>query len=97
MRAGADASQITPSMERVVNLAGFQNDRSAAGVGDDLFVRTLAIQTDGRPFVLSVVDVIGLTRPDTLAIREAVVRAGVDADIVVVSTHTYSGPDTIGL
>lgn len=84
-------------MERVVYLAGFQPNRFATGVRDDLFVRTLALQAVGRPFVLSVVDVIGLARSETLAIRERAERAGVDADIVVASTHTHSGPDTIGL
>jgi len=65
-------------------------------VADDLVVRTLALQQEGgRPFVLSVCDLIGMVREDTLAIRRAVDDVG--ADVVIASTHTHSGPDTIGL
>jgi len=97
MRTGADARIITPPFEgRPVYLAGFQRNRVATGVADDLRVRTLALGPEGagRPFVLAVCDLIGLPREETLAVREAV---GVDADVVVACTHTHSGPDTIGL
>jgi hypothetical protein len=97
--AGADVRAITPPVDdpaRPVFLAGFQGDRRATGVEHDLMVRTLAVgREDERPFVLSVVDLVGLLRADTLAIREAAASAG--ADVVVAATHTHSGPDTIGL
>ena len=98
--AGADVRTITPRIDSgapPVFLAGFEGDRRAIGVEHDLCVRALAISAgEGtRPFVLAVCDLIGLVRPDTLAIRSEV--AELEADVVVASTHTHSGPDTIGL
>jgi hypothetical protein len=97
LRAGADVRAITPSLrEGPVFLAGFQGDRRATAVNRDLCVRTLALAEDGRPpFVLTVCDLIGVPRVDTLTIRAAVADLG--ADVVVAATHTHSGPDTIGL
>jgi len=94
MEAGADTRTITPSLDHPVYLAGFQGNRVATRVAHDLRVRTLALRAGGgRPFALAVCDLVGLVREDTLAIRRAL--AGIDA--VVASTHTHSGPDTIGL
>ena len=94
--AGADRRVMTPSFDRPVFLAGFQGDRRATGLDRDLWVRTLALaEPGGRPFVLSVCDLIGVLRVDSLAVRAAV--ADLDADVVVAATHTHSGPDTIGL
>ncbi len=94
MEAGADTRLITPSLEGgPVYLAGFQGNRVATGVADDLRVRTMALREEGRPFALAVCDLIGLVREDTLAVRASL--PGVD--VVVASTHTHSGPDTIGL
>ncbi len=93
MEAGADTRVITPSLEQPVFLAGFQGDRRATGVADDLRVRTIALRGGGRPFAIAVCDLIGLVREDTLAIRETL--PGVD--LVVAATHTHSGPDTVGL
>lgn len=99
IRAGADARPITPEVSAgaaPVFLAGFQGDRRATGVHRPLEVRTLVVaEQGGRTFALSVVDLIGLVREDTLRIRAAV--ADLDADVVVAATHTHSGPDTIGL
>lgn len=96
--AGVDARPITPALDDPGNpvwLAGFQSGRRASAIAADLTVRSLAVAEAGRrPVVLSVVDLIGLLRIDTLDIRR---RAEVDADVVVASTHTHSGPDTIGL
>jgi hypothetical protein len=97
--AGADARTITPPLgasASPVFLAGFQGDRRATAIAHELYVRSLAISSDaGRPFALAVCDLIGLVRSDTLEIRESVADLG--ADVVVTSTHTHSGPDTIGL
>lgn len=97
--AGADVRVITPPVgagARPVFLAGFGDDRRATGIEHDLCVRTLAMSEGaGRAFVLAVCDVVGILRPDTGAIRQAV--ADLDADVVVAATHTHSGPDTIGL
>ncbi len=96
--AGADVRSITPPVgdgAPPVFLAGFQGNRRATLVDDQLCVRTMAIREGGRAFVLTVCDLIGLVRDDTLVIRRAV--TDLDVDVVVASTHTHSGPDTIGL
>ncbi len=99
IRAGADARPFLATSRAGAGpafLAGFQGDRRATGVHRPLEVRTLAVAEEGgRPFVLAVVDLIGLVREDTRTIRSAV--ADLDADVVVAATHTHSGPDTIGL
>jgi hypothetical protein len=99
IRAGADARPLLSTPRAGAGpayLAGFQGDRRATGVHRPLEVRTLAVaEEEGRPFVLSVVDLIGLVREDTLTIRA--VAADLRSDVVVAATHTHSGPDTIGL
>ena len=86
-RAGADARVITPDVSQPVYLAGFDSNRRALAIHDDLFIRTVAV-TDGRgePFVLTAVDSIGLPR----------VKKN-KGSRVVAATHTHHGPDTIGL
>src|SRR4030042_1349821 len=76
MRAGADRRVITPSIERPVWLAGFQPNRPALGIQDNLYVRTLALQDGlGELLVLSACDLIGVLRGEVLGIRAAAVRA----------------------
>ena len=85
-RAGADARPITPDLSaETVYLAGFDPDRPATGVHDDLMVRTVAISDGGTPVVVSVCDLVGLTRT-----HEA------KGSHVVACTHTHHGPDGLG-
>ena len=98
--AGAAVRAITPNLDAgPVYLAGFQANRPALGVHDDLYVRALAIRRgDAPPFLLAVCDLIGLLHADVRAIREAAARRGIDpAGLVVACTHVHSGPDTLGL
>ncbi len=87
LSAGADARPITPDLGRdTVFLAGFQPDRPARSVHDDLMVRTLAVRSgDGEPVVISVCDLVGLTRVHTPKGRR-----------VLACTHTHHGPDGLG-
>jgi hypothetical protein len=105
--AAATKRLITPTLgNRPVFLAGFQANRPAAGVHDDLYVRTIALsvqphlESDSHPpyLVLAVCDLIGLLRADVLLIRRSLEERGIDTQgVVVASTHVHSGPDTIGL
>jgi hypothetical protein len=84
---GADARPITPdlSIHRVF-LAGFQPDRQATRVHDDLYVRSVAFAAgDGEPVVLSICDLVGMTWV-----------AGRSPRSVVACTHTHHAPDTVG-
>jgi hypothetical protein len=99
-QAGVHALEITPDLavHHPLWLAGFDNNRSAQGIHDDLWVRVLAISDGQRQFVLAACDLIGLFRSDVLAIKAALEEAGYTLDaLVVCCSHTHSGPDTLGL
>ena len=91
---------ITPSLERPVFLAGFNQNRRATAIHDDLFVRALALRTPGQTLVLCALDLIGFFRQD---VREIIQRvnsrlAGLEkVEILVASLHPHDGPDTMGL
>ncbi len=87
LRAGGDARPITPDLSTdTVYLAGFEPNRPAESVHDDLMVRTFAVAAgDDAPIVFSVCDLVGLTRThDDTGSR------------VVACTHTHHGPDGLG-
>ncbi len=85
--AGADARSIGPDLGGdTVFLAGFDPDRAATSVHDELMVRTVAFgRADDEPVVFSVCDLVGLTRVHTDKGRR-----------VVACTHTHHGPDGLG-
>ncbi len=95
MKIGYAQTVITPSLEKPVYLAGFGNDRRAKTIHDDLYARALAIQTEQTTLVLVALDLIGFFRPDAYEVIEKVNRP--DVQIVIASTHTHHGPDTMGL
>lgn len=79
-------------------LAGYQNNRPAAGVQDDLWARTVVFDQGSTRIALISLDVVGYFRRDVESIRTLVADAGVDVDhVVVASTHGHEGPDTMGL
>ncbi|MFB3828424.1 MAG: hypothetical protein ACE15B_16765 [Bryobacteraceae bacterium] len=95
LRAGAAKSVITPDLSRFhpVYMAGFGQNRVATGVHDPLYARCIAIETGARPLAVCALDLVGLFYDDVRKVREAVP----EADVVVASTHTHEGPDTMGL
>lgn len=99
LKAGAAQSVITPQLNNhTVYLAGFGHNRIATGVHDDLYVRCLALGIRSDNLVLCSADVIGLFYDDVLTIRRMFQeKAPSPAFLVVASTHTHAGPDTLGL
>ena len=95
MKIGYAQDVITPSLDKPVYLAGFGNNRRATTIHDNLFVRALAIEDEGSTQVLVALDLIGFFRPDVYEVIEEVSRP--DVQIVIASTHTHHGPDTMGL
>ncbi len=89
---------ITPALGRgPVYMAGFDLDRKATGVHDDLWARAVAV-SDGRQKVAIVaVDLIGFFHADVLKARERLQQEVPGAVLVVASTHDHEGPDTMGL
>jgi hypothetical protein len=112
--AGAAKATITPNLKPgPVFLAGFDTNRRATAVHDNLYARALALRansivdaqaatTTPLTFVLVVCDLIGLLRAEVKAIESATRLAAQDRGlyldaVVIACTHTHSGPDTIGL
>ncbi|MGE5646816.1 MAG: hypothetical protein ACM336_13590 [Acidobacteriota bacterium] len=96
--AGAAKRVITPDLKsRPVYLAGFGQNRVAAGVHDDLYARCVAFSAGGTVVVCGV-DSIGLFLDDVEKIRDSVNdRLEEPADIVVAAVHDHAAPDTMGL
>jgi hypothetical protein len=99
LRAGAAQSVITPELnDHPVYLAGFGHNRVATGVHDDLYARCLALEIAKETLVVCSIDLIGLFYDDVITIRRAfqqTIPAG--PALIVASTHTHGGPDTLGL
>ena len=80
-----------------VYIAGFQNNRPAAGVHDDLWARAMVIDMDSFTLGIVAIDVIGMMHDDVVLIRQQIAReVNIDYTIVV-STHTHEAPDVLGL
>jgi hypothetical protein len=98
LQLGFAKRAITPAIgAKPVYMAGFDNDRKATGVHDDLWARAVAVG-DGRLKIAIVsVDLIGVFHADVLKAREALQAKAPGAVLVVTSTHNHEGPDTMGL
>jgi hypothetical protein len=78
-------------------LAGFQNNRPAAGVHDDLWARALVLDDGRTRLALVVLDAIGLMHDQVVEIRERLPEDLGVTYAIVCSTHTHQGPDLQGL
>jgi hypothetical protein len=98
MRAGTAKIEITPITD--VWMDGMIRAHPSVGVHDPLFARALFLCSGEiqNGFVVVSADVCTFREEDARAIRQAAEgRTGVPADhIVVVATHTHSGPATFG-
>jgi hypothetical protein len=99
LQAGAAQAAITPNLSgHTVYLAGFGHNRIATGVHDDLYARCLALAIGMQNVVLCSADLIGLFYDDVLTIRHLFQeKAPPGSFLIVASTHTHAGPDTLGL
>jgi len=94
---GFAQAAITPTLERHVFLAGFGQDRLAVSIHDDLYVRSLTLKDEHTTIALVSLDLIGFFRPDVLEVKRRVQDNFPEAKIIISSTHTHHGPDTMGL
>jgi hypothetical protein len=92
--AGASKLKITPAGPTY--LAGFNQNRKSLGVHDDLYARCLTLEKDGNRLTIVSLDLIGLLNEDVKEIIQRV-KHEVGENVIIASTHTHSGPDTIGL
>ncbi len=99
LKAGASKVVITPDVHAAkVYMAGFDHDRVATGVHDDLYVRCLALGVRDTTLAICEADLIGLFYDDVLKIRQEVQAAAPQVtQLIVGSSHDHEGPDTLGL
>ncbi len=89
---GNDNGQFDP-----VWIAGFQKQRPAQGVKDDLMAVAVVIEDGDRRIGIVAVDTIGLMRKFVLDVRGSVPEAWQIDYLMVHATHNHEGPDTQGL
>lgn len=94
LRAGFGASDITPSLDKKVYIAGYGKNRVAKGIHDPLMARVIVLADGERKIALASVDLVGLFLPVVERIRH---RLPGFAYVLVSSTHNHEGPDTLGL
>ena len=83
---------------QAVWVAGFQNNRPASGVHDDMYARAIVFDQGSTRVAVVSVDLVGWFLQDVVAVRQELARRGADVDYVLIaSTHTHQGPDTMGL
>jgi hypothetical protein len=88
---------ITPSLDRPVYLAGFGQNRRAQSIHDDLSVRAVSLSDGSITLVLCALDLIGYFRPHVQQVIQRVHSRHPAVRVLIASTHTHHGPDTMGL
>lgn len=96
LKGGAAAVKITPTLSRPVYIAGYDNNRVAESVHDELWARALVLDDGKTRFAVVACDLIGLSNYRVRRIRE-LVRSVPKENVLVACTHVHSGPDTLGL
>ncbi len=84
-----------------IYLAGFGDNRLATGMHDDLWARAVVLECEGRRVALVSLDLIGYPQ-DASYFGLTHVKQLLDPklhveEILLSSTHSHEGPDTIGL
>ena len=96
LQAGAAAVKITPSLDRPVWIAGYENNRPAQSVHDDLWARAMVLDDGKTRFAVVVCDLVGLSNYRVKRIREQIKSVPAE-NVMICTTHVHSGPDTLGL
>jgi len=91
-------------------IGGFGHNRPARGVrrdgvglpgvgeGDGIWLRAAVLEQGDLRLAIVAVDTVGIFKPDSDRIREALADGGHDIDYLVVhAIHDHEGPDTMGL
>lgn len=96
LKAGAAAVKITPSLDRPVWIAGYENNRPAQSVHDDLWARAVVLDDGKTRLAVVSCDLIGLSNYRVQRIREQIKSVPAE-NVLICTTHVHSGPDTLGL
>ena len=91
---------ITPNEQNhpePLYLGGYGNNRMAEGVHDDLEACALLLGQDEETLVLISLDLVGIISYRARILQDRLGALGVDPErVLICSTHTHNGPDTIG-
>lgn len=99
MRVGVAAVDYTPKIGLPL-MGNYRTDYAARGVHDPLCARALVFEdTAGHKAALLSVDICVMDRANVALIRDAVARgcSVPPSNLLVASTHTHSGPASMGL
>ena len=89
---------ITPAIGAApVYMAGFDTNRRATGVHDELWARAMAVSDGRQKVVIVAVDLIGVFHADVVKARALLQQKAPGAVLIVASTHDHEGPETMGL
>ena len=79
-------------------MAGFQQNRPASGVHDDIWARAVVFDAGNASVAWVVLDAIGFFHDDVITVRQQIAETGLGIDHVIVSsTHNHEVPDLMGL
>ncbi|MGE4568426.1 MAG: hypothetical protein AB7C90_04480 [Bacteroidales bacterium] len=78
-------------------LAGYHNNRPAAGIHDDLWARTVVFDDGQTRLAFTAIDAIGLFLHDVEATRQLVNDTLRIDYLAIHATHVHSAPDLMGL
>ncbi|MFL5242488.1 MAG: hypothetical protein ACJ8FY_10305 [Gemmataceae bacterium] len=95
LKVGIAQADITPKIgDKPVYMAGFGHNRLAKGVHDPLLARAIVFKEGDKKIALASVDLVGFFHTNVEKVRK-------DLDgfayVLVSSTHSHEGPDTLGL
>lgn len=96
LRAGVATVKITPDLSRTVYIAGYEGNRIAESVHDDLWARALVLDDGTTRLAVVSCDLIGLSNYRVRQTR-ARIRSVPAENVLITCTHVHSGPDTLGL
>jgi hypothetical protein len=96
LQAGAAAVKITPSLTRPVYIAGYELNRPAQSVHDDLWARALVLDDGKTRMAVVALDLVGVSNQRVSKFRQSI-RSVPKENVLIACTHVHSGPDSLGL
>jgi hypothetical protein len=102
-RVGAAVEVITPKLAAdapPIWLAGYGPGRQAEKIHDDIYARAIVIHDGKFGIAIVALDLVGFFNDEVVRIRKQVADLKLDPPIdyiLVSSTHTHAGPDTVGI
>ncbi|MFO8077909.1 MAG: neutral/alkaline non-lysosomal ceramidase N-terminal domain-containing protein [Thermoplasmatota archaeon] len=97
--AGACSVAITPDLSKhdPIYLAGFNRDRKATGIHDDIWSRCCCLCIGDTTLAIVSVDLIGIMYSEYKSILERLPPELAIDLVLLTSTHNHEAPDVIGL